>query len=191
MEESCPQNVVDGKCPSVTTTTWTLQHMLKQPSYRYFYPALSSLAECCLSIPISNAWPERGTSSLKRMKTRLRSRLQNDMLQALMQISINGPALHSDQCRVVVCDSVQLWLKQKNRRTLPKQRAKDHPASVSEPVVEMADVAVQVGAADQTEASPNETALRCEVEAAAAALKLTDQSDDSDYDSEYDDSDIE
>ena len=186
-----PKDVVDGKCPSVTTTTWTLQHMLKQPSYRHFYPALSSLAECCLSIPISNAWPERGASSLKRIKTRLRSRLQNDMLQALMQISINGPALHSDQCKVVVRDSVQLWLKQKNRRSLPKQRAKDHPASVSEPRVEMADVAVQVGAADQTEVSPNETALRCEVEAAAAALKLTDQPDDSDYDSEYDDGDIE
>ena len=64
------------------------------PTARHFYPLLSNLAECCLSIPISNAWPECGASALN---TRLRSRLQNDMLQALnMQVSINGPPLHSD-----------------------------------------------------------------------------------------------
>ena len=43
-----PKDVVDGKCPTVTTTTWTLHYMLKQPSYRHFYPLLSNLAECCL-----------------------------------------------------------------------------------------------------------------------------------------------
>ena len=57
--------------------------------------------------------------------------------------------------------------------------------------VEVADVGVQVETveADQDEASPNEMALEDAVEAAVAALKLTDQSDDSDYDSEYFDSD--
>ena len=57
--------------------------------------------------------------------------------------------------------------------------------------VEGADVGVQFETveADQNEASPNEMALEDEVEAAAAALKLTVQSDDSDYDSEYFDSD--
>ena len=109
------KDVVDGKCPTVTTTAWTLHHMLKQPPYRHFYPLLSNLAECSLSIPISNACPERGASTLKRIKTRLRSRFQNDMLQALMQVSINGPPLHSDQCKELIHDSVQLWLKQKKR----------------------------------------------------------------------------
>ena len=115
------------------------------------------------------------------------------MLQALMQVSINGPPLHSDQCKELVRDSVQLWLKQKKRRTLPKKGASiDHHGSVSEHV-EMADVGVQVETveADQDEASPNEMALHDEVEAAAAALKLTDQCDDSDYDSEYSDSDTD
>ena len=57
--------------------------------------------------------------------------------------------------------------------------------------VEEADVGMQVETveADQDEAGPNEMALENEVEAAAAALKLTDQSDDSDYDSENFDSD--
>lgn len=113
------------------------------------------------------------------------------MLQALMQVSINGPPLPSDQCKELVRDSVQLWLKQKKRRTLPKKGAStDHHGSVSE---KLADVGVQVETveADQDEASPNEMALQDEVEAAAAALKLTDQCDDSDYDSEYSESDTD
>lgn len=158
--------------------------MLKQPSYRHFYPLLNSFAECCLPISISNAWPERGASTLKCIKTRLRSTLQNDMLQGLIQV--NGPPLHSDQCKELVRDSVQLWLRQKKKRTLPKKGATtDQRGTVSEHV-EMADVGVQVETveAGQNEASSNEIALRDEVEAAAAALKLTDQSDDSDYNSE-------
>ena len=91
-----PKDVVDGKCPTMTTTTWTLHHMLKQLSYRHFYPLLSNLAECCLSIPISNAWPERGASALKRIKARLRSRLQNDMLQANRgHLDLPGQELHT------------------------------------------------------------------------------------------------
>ena len=113
------------------------------------------------------------------------------MLQALTQLSINGPPLHSDQCKELVRDSTQLWLKQKKRRTLPKKGAStDHRGSVCEHV-EVADVGVQVETVEavQDEASPNEMALEDEVEAAAVALKLTDQSDNSDCDSEYFDSD--
>ena len=55
------------------------------------------------------------------------------MLQALMQVSINGPPLHSDQCKELVRDSAQLWLKQKKRRTLAKKGAStDHRGSVCE-----------------------------------------------------------
>ena len=107
-----------------------------------------------------------------------------------MQVSTNRPPLHSDQCKELVPDSVQLWLKQKKRQSLPKKGAStDHRGSVSEHV-EMSDVGVQVET-DQDEASLNEMALEDEVEATAAALKLTDQSDDSDYDSEYFDSDTD
>ena len=115
------------------------------------------------------------------------------MLQALMQVSINGPPLNSDQCKELVRDSLQLWLKQNKRRTLPKKGAStDHHGSVSEHV-ELADVGVQVETveADQDKASPNEMALQDEAEAAATALKLTDQCDDSDYDSEYSESDTD
>ena len=52
-------------------------------------------------------------------------------------------------------------------------------------------VQVETVEADQDEASTNEMALQDEVEAAAATLKLTDQCDDSDYNSEYSESDTD
>ena len=81
-----PRDIKEGKV-ATTSTTWTLHRMTHQPSFRHFFPLLSSLAEPCLSISVSNAWPERGASALKRVKLRLRSRLRNDMLQALLQPS--------------------------------------------------------------------------------------------------------
>lgn len=98
-----------------------------------------------------------------------------------MQVSISGPPLHSDQYKEPVRDSVKLWLKQKNRQSLPRKGAStDHRGSVSGHL-KMADEGVQVET-DQDKAGPNEIALEDEAEAAAAAL---------DYNSEYFDSDID
>ncbi|WAR15744.1 hypothetical protein MAR_005849 [Mya arenaria] len=47
-------------------------------SLSYFYPILSDLAEIILSLPVSNAWPERGASAVKRIKTRLRTSVENE-----------------------------------------------------------------------------------------------------------------
>ena len=46
----------------------------------------------------SNCWPERGGSAIKRIKTRMRSRLSGDMLNALMLVSINGPSFGTEGC---------------------------------------------------------------------------------------------
>lgn len=45
------------------------------------------IVEIALTMPISNAWPERGASRVKLVKTRLRSRLTNEMLEALYEWS--------------------------------------------------------------------------------------------------------
>ena len=50
--------------------------------YGYFYPLIVELAEVALSAPITNSWPERGASAVKRITTRLRKRLKNDMLNS-------------------------------------------------------------------------------------------------------------
>ena len=90
-----PREIMEGKC--ATSTTWTLHRVTSQPSLAHSFPVLSSLAECCLSIPVSNAWPERGASALKRVKARLRDRLKNDLLRQALHVSINGSPIESDE----------------------------------------------------------------------------------------------
>ena len=84
----------EGKPGSSTTTTteWFLLRLLKnKSSFVTFFPLLLYIAEVVVSLPVSNAWPERDASAGKNVKTCLRSRLQNDMLQAILAVGINGP----------------------------------------------------------------------------------------------------
>ena len=67
--------------------------------YGYFYQLIVELAEVALYAPITNAWPERGASGVKRIKTRLRNRLKNDMLNSLTHVSINGPAVATPEAK--------------------------------------------------------------------------------------------
>ena len=173
-----PKDVKDGKHPSkITTTTWTLQHLLQQPSCRFFYLMLTQLAECCLSLPVSNAWPERGTSALKRIKTRLRSRLSNSMLQSLMQISINEPPINSKETEDIIEDCIKVWTLQKKRRKMPKPPTNTSQKNTSKQMVEMVDAGVQVS--DQSEKAmaakvfEEVEKLKEGVELASLALELT------------------
>ena len=50
-----------------------------------FFPGMLGIAEVCLFLTVSNAWPERGALAIKRIKTRMRSTIKDDMLDALMQ----------------------------------------------------------------------------------------------------------
>lgn len=54
--------------------------------------------------------PYRGVSCLKRLKTRLRSRLSQKMLNSLMLISINGPEPFSEDAEDLIKASVQRYL---------------------------------------------------------------------------------
>ena len=81
-------------------------------------PPLLYIAEVVVSWLVSNAWPERGASAAKNVKTGLRSRLQNDMLQAILAVGINGPDVQS--YLPVVKEAVRVWLEAKQGRKLPK-----------------------------------------------------------------------
>lgn len=72
-------------------------------------------------MPVSNAWPERGCSALKRIKTRLRNRLGVYMLQALLMIAINGPPLGTPECKALITMAIEKWQAQKRRRKIPKR----------------------------------------------------------------------
>ena len=105
---------------SVTSLEWLLTEILKEkPTYTYFYPEILKIIEVVHSAPLTNAWPERGASALKRIKTRMRSRLKNDILNTLLMISINGPDAKSKQCEELCNEVAKKWKKKKDRRKIP------------------------------------------------------------------------
>ena len=70
-------------------------------------------------MPITNAWPERGASAIKRIKMRPRSHLLNKMLESLLHIAINGPEVCTEECEQLIRESAKMWLneKKRNKRT--------------------------------------------------------------------------
>ena len=177
-----------------TATEWCLKRLISlKTTYSSVFPALANIAEVCLSMPVSNAWPERGCSALKRIKTRLRNRLSVDMLQSLLIISINGPELRTMECEALITAAVEKWRSQKRKRKIPKH---GHAASAAASALPQMDTNELSDACVQT----NTVALQLlsddgngsEVEIASAALNLTADTNcreeaDSAYDSECDD----
>ena len=72
------------------------------------YPALSALVELVDTIPVQKACAERGISSLNRIKTKLRSSLEQDSLTALMTMVNNGVDV-KDWSEESAVRAVHLW----------------------------------------------------------------------------------
>ncbi|XP_053389806.1 zinc finger protein 862-like [Mercenaria mercenaria] len=156
-------------------------------SLNYFYPILSDLADILLSLPVSNAWPERGASAVKRIKTRLRSSLKNDMLQVLMNVSINGPEVSSNECDEVCKASVKLWLSKKKRKKLPTGKISKSTATAS--VVKcFSEAEVQTDSVAENVISREEISdiIRAELLAydKSCRLEMNESDSQSDYDSD-------
>ena len=77
------------------------------------YPEVVELMKIAMTIPLSTAWPERGFSALKRVKSFMRNRLLTAMLNALLQISLNGPRVLSDEQANAIAEK---WLGERKRR---------------------------------------------------------------------------
>ncbi|VDI55299.1 Hypothetical predicted protein [Mytilus galloprovincialis] len=115
-----PEDVRDGSSKSTNTTEWLLLQLLRNPTFENFYPSLIPIAAAAVAIPITNAWPERGASSLKNIKTKLRNRLGEAMLENILHVCINGPAPESKEGQTIIKAAVDSWLKAKNRRKVAK-----------------------------------------------------------------------
>ena len=104
------------------------------------------LAEVTLSAPITNAWPERGASAIKRIKTQLRNRLKKDTLNSLLHISVNGPETGANTTKGIIRKAVKRWGEKKNRlmvKKVPADAGQNTTAEKSEQLV-IVDEAVQV-----------------------------------------------
>jgi len=89
--------------------------LAKESFYKEMYPEISSLASIALTIPMSTAWPERGFSTLKRVKSTSRNRLLDSTLSALLSVSINGMTQLTD---IQANEIAARWLHNKSRRTI-------------------------------------------------------------------------
>ena len=121
LKSECPISMDTTPQPGNTPTEWLLTKLCSIGTFRVMFPNLVKLSAVAQSLPVTNAWPERGASALKRIKTRLRNSLKDDMLGALLQVSINGPPV--SEAKEVVEQAIDLWLDEKQRRKLPKVTA--------------------------------------------------------------------
>ena len=81
------------------------------------YRELCHIAKIIICLPVSNAWPERGGSAIKKIKTRLRSCLKHDMMSALLHVSTNEPeVLEADE---FVKEATIRWTGLEKRTKLP------------------------------------------------------------------------
>lgn len=198
LQKELPQEIARPKAGTNlvhrTPTEWTLEHPIRMSStYQHLRPCLLELAEVCLSLPVSNAWPERGASAIKRLKTRLRSTLKNDLLNALLQVSINGPEVRD--CQPLITTAVKEWLA-KPRRKIAKVPSRD-----VQQAVQLQDAGVQVDTQSEeiervwrvAEALAQEVDfLEEELERAEALLKLPPEKEGTfDSVSEWENSDSE
>ena len=68
-EMTLPADVKEGK--TIMPAEWCMCQLMKQrSSFISLLPLLMQIVEIALTMPISNAWPERGASQVKLIKTR-------------------------------------------------------------------------------------------------------------------------
>lgn len=75
---------------------YVLLTLTRKDDIRAGFPTLSKLAEILEVLPVTTATIEHSFSSMKLIKTRLRSRLGEETLEHAMQICIEGPQQLSD-----------------------------------------------------------------------------------------------
>lgn len=121
MKAMMPKDVKDGGSTQ-TPIDWMLTKVLSERhTCENFFPVITKLADVIHSAPITNAWPERGASALKRIKTKSRNRLSQKMLNAHLQVSINGPEPGTREALEVINKAKEMWVAAKPRRKLPKK----------------------------------------------------------------------
>ena len=75
--------------------------------FQEMFPGLHWLCCMALSILLATAWQEQGFSTLFRIKTKKRNRLLGATLNALMNVSINGPPQLTDDDADAVAEKWQ------------------------------------------------------------------------------------
>ena len=67
-----------------TSSEWALEYIARAYRQETDFSAIFELAIIALIVPITNAWPERGASAVKRVKSRMRSTMKNDIFRSMV-----------------------------------------------------------------------------------------------------------
>ena len=86
--------------------------LVSDTSLSFLYPYLSKIASIALTLPVSTADCERGFSTMNRIKTDRRTRLNTPTLDKLIRISSEGPNIDSFDFDT----AVSVWAEKSNRR---------------------------------------------------------------------------
>ena len=100
----------------MTSTEWTLEHILTSFKGEVSFPKVLEFAKLAIIVPVTNAWPEQGASAVKRIKSRQRSTMKNDLLNALLHISMNGPPVNSPEVEHLISRVVEQYCEQKHNK---------------------------------------------------------------------------
>ena len=95
-----------------TSIEWLLNHIVKSFSDAEEFRRITDLAKIADIVPVTNAWPERGACAAKRIKTRNRSQIKNDLLNSLLHVSISGPPVNSKEADNLISRVVEKYIDQ-------------------------------------------------------------------------------
>ena len=98
-----------------TATEWSLRYIANNYQGQEF-SLIIKYAKIAITIPVTNAWPERGASAVKRIKNRLRGTMKMDLLNALLMISMNGPINSSKEAKLIIQKAIERNQSSKRRQ---------------------------------------------------------------------------
>ena len=84
-----------------TATEWSLRYIVNNYQGQEF-SLIIKYAKIAITVPVTNAWPERRANAVKRIKSRLRSTMKMDLLNAVLMISMNGPTNYSKEALLII-----------------------------------------------------------------------------------------
>ena len=102
----------------IVSTEWLLKQIVKRFSETEEYQQISWMEKLALTVPVTKTWPEHGGSAIKRIKTRNKSSMKNDLLNALLMILINGPAFNTTAANTSVTQACVQFQDEKCEKTV-------------------------------------------------------------------------
>jgi hypothetical protein len=125
-----PLPVAGGGLSHLLSPTAIMIALLREPEVLAMFPQMVFILLLALLLPLTTVANERGFSTLKRVKTRLRTRMLRRTLERLMRIVMDGPRVRSataegwKDAQWVIDEALDIWFNTKNRRVSSTPKSK-------------------------------------------------------------------